>query len=278
MVSTVSGASGAAVHQAIFNAASATGVDFNYLFNQARVESSLNPEAKARTSSATGLYQFIEQSWLGVIAKHGDEHGLGSAASAITRGNDGRYRVADPAMRSAILDLRRDPGASAAMAAEFASDNRDYLERRLGHDVESVDLYLAHFLGAGGATKFLRSFDANPDAAAAQLFSAAARSNRGVFYNSNGSARSLAEVRAGFAAKFEGEPEKPLPFRSFVQLVPRTSQDGRNWVGVGIVDASRRHFDARTVPTPNPSPDGEGLHATQARLAYLMLASLGVSA
>ncbi len=253
MVSTVSaqGTRGA-VHQAIYNAASATGVDFNYLFNQARVESSLNPEAKARTSSATGLYQFIEQSWLGVVAKHGDEHGLGWAASAIARGSDGRYRVADSAMRSAILDLRRDPDASAAMAAEFASDNRDYLEKRLGHDVESVDLYLAHFLGAGGATKFLRSYEASPDASAAAVFPAAARSNRGVFYNRDGSARSLSEVRSRFAAKFEGAS-------------PAIESSPSIWV--------------QWKENPSPGSARTGLvMTTQARLAYLMLASLGVSA
>ena len=251
MVSTVSAQGiGGAVHQAIYNASSATGVDFKYLFNQARVESSLNPEAKARTSSATGLYQFIEQSWLGVVAKHGDEHGLGWAASAITRGSDGRYRVADPAMRSAILDLRRDANASAAMAAEFASDNRDHLERRLGHTVESVDLYLAHFLGAAGATKFLRHHDANPGTAAAAIFPAAARSNRGVFYNRDGSARSLAEVRALFAAKFEGAAPS---LRRAEPVEARFAQ---------------RRDDSSIKPVPT----------AQARLAYLMLASLGVSA
>ena len=252
MVSTVAaqGARGA-IHQAIYDASSATGVDFKYLFNQARVESSLNPEAKARTSSATGLYQFIEQSWLGVVARHGDEHGLGWAASAITRGNDGRYRVADPEMRSAILDLRRDPHASAAMAAEFASDNRDHLEKRLGHAVESVDLYLAHFLGAAGATKFLRHHDANPESSAAALFPAAARSNRGVFYNRDGSARSLAEVRTRFARKIDGA----MPYQS-----PGEAQPAANYRSIA---------DAR----PGRPPVG-----AQARLAYLMLASLGVSA
>ena len=253
MVSTISaqGARGA-VQQAIYNAASATGVDFNYLFNQARVESSLNPNAKAPTSSATGLYQFIEQSWLGVVAKHGDEHGLSWAASAITRGNDGRYRVADPAMRSAILDLRRDPDASAAMAAEFASDNRDHLERRLGHEVESVDLYLAHFLGAGGATKFLRNYEANPETSAAAIFPAAARSNRGVFFNRDGSARSLADVRTRFATKFEGaEPAVEVPSSIWAENKDKAlTGTGRT----GLV------------------------MTTQARLAYLMLASLGVSA
>jgi Transglycosylase SLT domain len=243
MVSTING-NGAQAHvrQAIYNAASATGVDFGYLVNQARVESGFNPDAQARTSSATGLYQFIEQSWLGVVAKHGDAHGLGWAASAIHRGSDARYRVSDPATRQAILDLRRDPQAAASMAAEFASDNKDYLESRLGHDVAPVDLYLAHFLGAGGATKFLRNFDDNPDANAAALFPAAARSNRAVFYERDGSARSLSNVRARFAAKFEG------------------SVPAQTWSRPLQVAA------ATNPPT------------AQARLAYLMLASLGVSA
>ena len=273
MVSTISGASGGTVRQAIYKAASATGVDFAYLLNQARVESSLNPEAKARTSSATGLYQFIEQSWLGVVAKHGDAHGLGWAASAITRGSDGRYRVADPTMRSAILDLRRDPDASAAMAAEFASDNRDYLETRLGHQVESVDLYLAHFLGAGGATKFLRRFEAGPDAAAADVFPAAARSNRGVFYNRDGSARSLGEVRERFAAKFEGISGNQNSVRGeLVEALPFSRTLAAN------KDSPLRlaAFGSRSGQASTGS--GRTEMGANARLAYLMLASLGVSA
>lgn len=264
MVSTISTSGDRGqVHRAIYNAASATGVDFNYLFNQARVESSLNPDAKARTSSATGLYQFIEQSWLGVVAKHGDAHGLDWAASAITRGQNGRYRVPDPAMRRSILDLRRDPDAAAAMAAEFASDNRDHLERRLGHAVEPVDLYLAHFLGAAGATKFLRNFDTDPGANAADLFPSAARSNRGVFFKRDGSARSLAEVRERFAAKFDGG-DAPIP------------QHARH---AELVSASMPERD-RIVPASNGTLNqlqGDGVKAN-ARLAYLMLASLGVTA
>lgn len=146
----------ARVQNAIATASARTGVAFSYLYSQAKVESSLNPDAKAGTSSATGLYQFVEQSWLGTVARHGAEHGLGAEAAAIRRGADGRYRVDDPAARAAILDLRRSPEASAAMAAEFAADNRASLEARLGHSVEQVDLYLAHFLGAAGRASFWR--------------------------------------------------------------------------------------------------------------------------
>src|SRR3546814_10240233 len=95
------------------------------------------------------------------------------------------------------------------MAAEFASDNKDYLESRLGRPVEGVDLYLAHFLGAGGAREFLGAHDANPDAPAAGILPAAARANRWVFYNRDGSPRSFAEIRARFAAK-PGVDEMPV--------------------------------------------------------------------
>src|SRR5947199_6360192 len=114
---SVSGGNGRdRVTAAIQLASARTGVQFDYLLNQARVESSLNPEARARTSSATGLFQFIEQTWLGMVKQHGNAHGLGWAADAIQRGRNGHYYVADPAMRHQILDLRRQPEASSAMA------------------------------------------------------------------------------------------------------------------------------------------------------------------
>ena len=251
------------IHAAIADAASATGIDFTYLMQQARVESGLNPDARARTSSATGLYQFIEQSWLGTVKAHGAEHGLAWASEAITRGTDGRYHVTDGVSRAAILDLRRDPQAASAMAAELASDNRDALEVRLGRGVEPVDLYLAHFLGLGGATKFLRASDADAGQSAANLFPAAARANRNVFFARDGSPRNLGEVRERFAAKFS--PADPGPTRH-PGLDPgsRFASASLTVRGSGTQDQMRG--------------DGAGRPPlATARLAYLMLASLGIS-
>ncbi|MCX7676587.1 MAG: transglycosylase SLT domain-containing protein, partial [Alteraurantiacibacter sp.] len=56
---------------AIARAAQATGTDFSYLLAQARIESGLNPAARARTSSASGLFQFIDQTWLATLDRHG---------------------------------------------------------------------------------------------------------------------------------------------------------------------------------------------------------------
>jgi hypothetical protein len=185
---------------AIRNAAVRSGINFDYLYHQARLESGLNPTAAARTSSARGLYQFLDQTWLATVSKHGAENGLGWAASAITRNSRGRYTVTDPQLRQTIMNLRNDPTAASSMAAAFASDNRDYLTQRLGRPVQAIDLYLAHFLGSAGAVRFLTAHATNPDQSAAQLMPSAAAANRPIFFN-RGVPRSVAEVHNVFATR-----------------------------------------------------------------------------
>lgn len=204
---------GAAVVGAIRLASARTGVDFDYLVAQARVESGLNPRAAAPTSSARGLFQFTQGTWLDTVRRHGAEHGLADAAVILKRG-------ATPAERAAILDLRHDAGASSAMAAAFAQDNAATLERRLGRTASATDLYLAHFLGPAGAVRFLRARDAAPDAAAASaVLPAAARANAGVFTAAGGRARSLDEVYARFEAKLGSAPQRAVE-RSGTPLPP----------------------------------------------------------
>ena len=136
------------VQAAIASASQATGIDFGYLLGQARLESGLNPTARAGTSSATGLYQFTQGTWLATLDKHGSAHGYGWADAKIEHG-----KVKDPAARRQILAMRNDPMAASLMAAELASDNRDVLVGVLGREPDAAELYLAHFLGAGGAIK-----------------------------------------------------------------------------------------------------------------------------
>jgi hypothetical protein len=181
------------VRAAIGQAAQTTGVNFSYLLAQAKSESGLNPNAKAASSSATGLYQFLDQSWLGVVKQHGAQYGLGWAANAITARKGGGYTV-DPSLRDAVFALRQQPGPAAMMAAAYASDNASNLAQALGRQVNGTDLYMAHFLGLGGATKFLRAQCTNGGACAATLFPQEARANRSIFYDKDGSPRSLDEV------------------------------------------------------------------------------------
>ena len=224
---------------AVRTAAARTGVDFSYLMAQARVESGFDPKAQARTSSARGLYQFTSATWLETVKKHGAAHGLGWAAEAIASGAAG----AGSAARATILGLRDNAEAAALMAGEFARDNGASLEKRLGRAVGATDLYMAHFLGSGGAAKFLGALAAAPGAAAASLLPAAAKANRSVFFERDGSPRTVAEVYRRFAAKIEGLAAVATP--------PRP---------VAV---------ERAAPT--------AMDSSRARLAYLLLAELGGS-
>lgn len=209
------GAEKDAVRLAIGRAAERTGADFTYLLNQAKSESGLNPYAKASTSSAAGLYQFIDQSWLGVLKQHGAEHGYGWAADSIAW-RSGRWTV-DPGARQSVFALRNDPDASALMAGEFARDNATGLQRALGREPSSADLYFAHFLGLQGAARFLKAADASPGAPAAALFPREAAANRAIFYARSGEPRSLSQVYALMAKKIDG-PAAPAPAPSRMEL------------------------------------------------------------
>ena len=189
----------------IQQASASTGVDFSFLMAQAAKESGFDPNAKAGTSSASGLYQFVEQTWLSVVRKHGAEYGLGDLASKIKIADDGSLKVADRAVRKEILDLRRDPTISAAMAAEHAADNEERLDAKLDREVTPTDLYLAHFLGLKGAVNFLHAMESDPDQSAAAIAPRAAAANKAVFYNADGTPRSLKQIYDRFQSRIETE-------------------------------------------------------------------------
>lgn len=177
-----------------------SGVDFDYLLQTAVRESSLNPKAKAQTSSATGLFQFIESTWLEVMKSDGPRLGYQKYADAITTDSDGDYVVADKSLRQEILKLREDPQIAADLAAAFTRNNGAYLHQRFGRMPSPGELYIAHFLGARGAEKmFVAGLD-NPDQVAAKLFPRQARANPTIFYDSDG-ARTIREVYKALVAK-----------------------------------------------------------------------------
>jgi len=179
---------------ALQRASAATGSDFNYLLNTAMRESSLKPQAQSSTSSASGLFQFVEQTWLGMVKEHGAQYGLGQYANAITKGSDGRYHTASAADRQAILALRNDPQTAAYMEGEYAQSSRSQLQSSLGRNVCGGELYAAHFLGNDAACKLIQMSENNPTASAAKAFPAAANANRSVFFNTDGSAKTVRDV------------------------------------------------------------------------------------
>ena len=175
----VSTGTGGTARAAVARAAQATGVDFRYLLAQAKLESSLDPSAHASGSSAAGLFQFTRGTWQRTLDQHGQAHGLGWAAGG----------------GAAAQALRYDPDASALMAAELARDNGSALQAQLGRQPDAAELYLAHFLGASGAGRFLSALASDPGRSAAALLPDAAAANRAVFYGAGG-ARSVSEVMA----------------------------------------------------------------------------------
>ena len=274
---TVSAISASRVQSAIAAASSRTGIDFDYLMGQARLESGFNPSARAGTSSASGLYQFIESSWLSVVKKHGAEHGLGWAADAIGPGG----RVSDPGTRKAILALRNDPAAASLMAAEHAGDNKASLEASLGREANGTDLYMAHFLGLAGARKFLKAMAGAPDGNAAGLFPAAAAANRNVFFERDGSARSLSEVYQRFAGKLgagAGSTGNSMPPATFdVQYAARSLDMEGATVVTGANESADDALAWAASATGRTSARASLLRPTPdtARLAYMMLARMG---
>jgi hypothetical protein len=192
------------VRKAIRAASQATGVGFDYLMTTATRESSLNPLARARSSSASGLFQFINSTWLATMKEHGAEHGFAAEANAI-RANGQGYVVDDPAMRARIMNLRFDPEANALMGAAYTQQNMTHLQSALGRQPSAGELYIAHFLGAQGAGKFILSSQSNPNAPAADAFPQAASANPSIFYGKNGK-RTLGEVYAALVVHHQNVP------------------------------------------------------------------------
>lgn len=226
------------VTAAIRNASRTTGTTFDYLLNTAIRESSLDPAARAKTSSARGLYQFIESTWLAMVKEEGPKFGLGQFAAAIERRPDGQYSVHDPRARAQILKLREDPAVSSVMAGALANRNSTELSSTLGRKPTSGELYLAHFLGAGGAKRLIALQRNNPNASAAAAFPDAARANKSIFHRADGKARSASEVFAALTGKHETAPARHAPTRvatkpllpiqataNFAKLRPTLSSD-----------------------------------------------------
>ena len=186
----------------IKQAASTTGASFEYLLTTAKMESDFNPKAGASTSSAHGLFQFIDQTWLGTVKEAGSQLGYGKHSDAITKNGDGSYSVSDPSARTAIMKLRDDPDAASSMAAVLTQSNSFKLTGKLGRRPSDAELYMAHFMGVGGAAKLISGAEDNPQANAAGMFPNAAAANRSIFYDRAGSARTVSQVYSVLSSRY----------------------------------------------------------------------------
>lgn len=185
----------------ITSAATAGGVSPSYMIALAAKESSFRPDAAADTSSAVGLYQFIDGTWIGVMRQHGTPEEQRIAAT-IRTGRGGRAIITNEAQRQ-LMAARTDAATSSRMAAALTADNARALKAKLGRDPTDAELYMVHFIGS--ASKVASFLQADPNATAADLLPAAAKSNRSIFYNKDGTPRTVAQVRERLSKGFNGE-------------------------------------------------------------------------
>ena len=167
--------------ETVVRAAQVTGVDPAYLMALADKESSLLPDNKARTSSAEGLFQFVEGTWLDVLRRYGPKHGYAAEAAAIQM-VEGRPVVVDSDERGRILSLRRDPYLSALMAGEMINTHQQIMTGTIERDLSFAELYMAHLLGLQGARRFVALLSNAPDKSASKAFPRAAKANRALSF------------------------------------------------------------------------------------------------
>lgn len=188
-------------------------VDFDYLIQTAVRESSLNPEAKASSSSAVGLFQFLEQTWLEVMKSDGGRLGYGEYANAIEVESDGNLVVRNKDLREKVLKLREDPQIASDLAAAFTKNNGAYLESRFGRMPSAGELYIAHFMGARGAENLFEAGLSDPDQIAATLFPRQASANPSIFYD-NGKPRTIRQLYQVLVAKHSDHPPASAGFQA----------------------------------------------------------------
>lgn len=253
LVDPSANAAGSAVTGAIRQASQATGTSFNYLLATAQVESGLDPRAGASTSSARGLFQFIEQTWLGTIKQSGAQLGYGRYADAITKTASGQYQVSDPAMRQEILKLRNDPTANAVMAGAFTAANSGYLADKLGRQPSEGELYIAHFLGAGGAARLITLAATNPNSKATDYFPGAAKANSSIFFDrATGAVRTLAQVRDVLTARYDVARFRPNNTVPTVQTAAANTPSAPRALGVASAPLSLANFVHATTAAAAP--------------------------
>ena len=228
----------------IKQAASTTGASFEYLLATAKMESNFNPKAAASTSSARGLFQFIDQTWLGTVKEAGAHLGYGKYADAITKNPSGSYSVNDPDARAAIMKLRDDPEAASSMAAVLTQSNSFKLTGKIGRRPTDAELYMAHFMGVGGAGKLIQNAEDNPNASAAQMFPNAAAANQSIFYDRAGTG---AQRLAGLFGA-EHALRRPPPIRR--SRKPRWRLPAAICRGASRSRATRRRWRRRSTTPP----------------------------
>lgn len=183
-----------------------TGIEFGLIMELTSVESGFRATAKAKTSSAKGLQQFIDRTWLNMVRQYGHKYGLESYAAQIIYYKDDYGRdtpiIENPIVHRQVLEMKSNPRLSALLAGDFALENKTKLSCFLKKEITRTDLYIAHFLGPNDAVLFLEALQKNPDGNAAEMFPEAADANKSIFFNWRDKERSFREIYENFDRRF----------------------------------------------------------------------------
>lgn len=193
-----------------------------YLQSVAMVESSGDVKAKAKTSSASGLFQFTEDTWKDTVKKMGKNYSL---------------------------EDRFDAQKSTEVMEYFTKQQKQQIERALGREANNADLYMAHFLGAGGASTFFAAMKRDPNALAETAVKEnQLAANKTIFYD-NGKPRTLQQVYNLMADKISRQ-EKNVEMGKVPDIVKNMTADVANLSpGAEKPQARVELPNAKEVPT-----------------------------
>ena len=237
----------------IVKASDEAGVDPVYMMALADKESSFDTDAKAATSSAQGLFQFVARTWLEMIRDYGARYGLANEAAAV-KGRGSAITVT-AGMRTRVLGLRNDPRVAALMAAELIKRDRERIEARVGRALSTTELYLAHFLGTASAGRFLSLSSERPDEVAGREFRSAARANRSLFTEKAGGKRRSLTV-AELHGRIEDMIDRRLTRYKGVAAVAEALDKTPAQTEVAADEAGQAAGNRRVQVTEALPPDG----------------------
>ena len=201
-------------------------VEFTALLAQVVGETAFKQNAVNKHTGAAGPFQFVKNTWLSMVQRHGEELGVKpELVRQIKSDAKGHLKVTDPKALSDILELRHDVALSSSMASKLMAENTAQLHRILHRAPSEPEIHLAFLLGASGAGKLIDAAQATPDIASSDVVAAAAASNPTLFHDRSGKVRSAAEAVTFLADKYRSDKAKVAAYAQLQAPRPKGRVD-----------------------------------------------------